>query len=232
MRRLLRLSSVGVVLTMVALTGHAQNSQPRQDDRRTPPAQQDAPADKNAAAQNPAPDQSQNPVFRAGIDFVRVDVIASDRSGNAIADLKMSDFDVTEDGKPQKLETFKLIKLDGGTAPGPDGPPRAIRNDADEETEAAKDDVRLFAVFLDDYHVKEGSSLSARAAISKWVDTQLGPSDMIGVMRPLESIEQVRMTRNHSAISRAIEQFRGRKGNYTPQNEIEQNYSYYPAETV
>ena len=199
----------------------AQQSQAGQPPPAQPPDGQDPPAD-----------QTPNPVFRTGIDFVRVDVIVSDRNGNPIADLKQADFEVIEDGKPQTVETFKLIKLDGGAMPSADGPPRPIRNDDDEAAEAAKDDVRLFAVFLDDYHVKEGSSLAARAPISRWVETQLGPSDMIGVMHPLESIDQVRMTRNHSIISRAIQQFRGRKGDYTPQNEFEQNYANYPAETV
>jgi VWFA-related protein len=219
---------------MAAVIGHAQNGQPRQSDRANPPAQAGQSAQQKPAdgQDTPPPDQTPSPAFRTGIDFVRVDVIVSDRNGNPIADLKQSDFEVTEDGKPQNVETFKLVKLDGGAMPTADGPPRPIRNDDDEAAEAAKDDVRLFAVFLDDYHVKEGSSLAARAPISRWVESQLGPSDMIGVMHPLESIDQVRMTRNHSIISRAIQQFRGRKGNYTPQNDFEQNYANYPAETV
>ena len=66
---------------------------------------------------------------------MRVDVIVSDRSGNTIADLKQADFEVTEDGKPQSVETFKLVKLDGGAVPTADGPPRPIRNDDDEAAE-------------------------------------------------------------------------------------------------
>src|SRR5438874_12558514 len=81
----------------------------------------------------PPGDQPQQPLFRGGINFVRVDVIVSDKAGNPIGDLKATDFDVTEDGKPQKIETFKLVKLDGGVMPTPDGPPRAIRTDYDEE---------------------------------------------------------------------------------------------------
>jgi VWFA-related protein len=210
-----------------------QDPQPRPADRGNAPAQQgqNPPADQTDAQ---APAAGQTPVFRTGVDFVRVDVIVSDKSGNVLADLKQSDFEVTEDGKPQSVESFKLIKLDGGSSAAAqvNDPPRPIRNDDDEAAEAARDDVRLFAIFLDDYHVRQGTSMSARAAISKWVDSQLGPSDMIGVMHPLESIDQVRMTRNHSIISRAIQQFRGRKGNYTPENDFEQNYANYPAETV
>src|SRR5215831_12304440 len=110
-----------------------------------------------AQQQPPTADPNQPPIFRTGINFVRVDVIISDKTGNPVADLQQSDFDVTEDGKPQKIETFKLIKLDGGRGDSAKEPPREIRTDYDEEEEAARDDVRLFAVFLDDYHVRRGS---------------------------------------------------------------------------
>src|SRR5437763_15575600 len=97
------------------------------------------------AQERPAQPPAQ-PVFRTGINFVRVDVIVSDRNGANVADLKQSDFEVTEDGKPQAIENFKFIKLDGGRVPSAtEGPARQIHTDADEEQEAARDDVRLLA---------------------------------------------------------------------------------------
>jgi len=195
-----------------------------------PPQQQAQPA-APANGQQPA-DPNQPPVFRSGINFVRVDVILTDRSGNPIADLQPGDFDVTEDGKPQKIETFKFIKLDGGVAAAMTEPVREIRTDYDEENEAARDDVRLFAIFLDDYHVKRGSSLSVRKQLATFVENNLGPSDMIGVMYPLESTASVRMTRNHSAVMRGLQQFTGRKFEYEPKNQYEESYAHYPTETV
>jgi VWFA-related protein len=181
--------------------------------------------------QQPAQQSADQPVFRAGINFVRVDVIVSDKSGTSVSDLKQSDFEVTEDGRPQSVETFKFIKLDGGTLPSPEGAPRAIRTDSDEEQEAAKDDVRLFAIFLDDYHVRKENSLRVRQPLEQWVQTQLGPSDMIGLMYPLESVFNVRMTRSHEAVVKGLDRFLGRKYDYTPVNELEQQYQYLPAET-
>ena len=95
-------------------------------------ARQASPAPPQDATQPPGGQQpSTPPVFRTGINFVRVDVIVSDsKTGQSVADLKQSDFQVTEDNKPQTVETFKLVKLDGGRAPGPDGPPQAIRSDS------------------------------------------------------------------------------------------------------
>src|SRR3954447_25499219 len=211
--------AAGTALLLVLGTHGAAQQQPAKP--ASPPAQQ--PTD--SAAQQP-------PVFRAGINYVRVDVIISDKNGNPIADLQPSDFDVLEDNKPQKIETFKLVKLDGGTADAIKQPPKEIRNDFDEESEAARDDVRLFAIFLDDYHVRRGASLAVRNPLSTFIENNLGPTDMIGVMYPLESTAAVRMTRNHSAVMRGLEGFLGRKFEYEPKNQYEETYAHYPTETV
>jgi VWFA-related protein len=190
------------------------------------------PATQPPAQTPPADPATQPPVFRAGINYVRVDVIISDKNGNPVADLQASDFDVSEDGKPQKIDTFKLVKLDGGTAEALKEPVKEIRNDYDEEMEAARDDVRLFAIFLDDYHVRRGASMAVRGQLARFIDTQIGPSDMVGVMYPLEATGSVRMTRNHSAVSRGLQGFLGRKFEYEPKNQFEETYAHYPTEIV
>src|SRR6266481_3524433 len=55
--------------------------------------------------------------FRAGINFVTVDAYVSDSKGAPVTDLKQSDFDVLEDNKPQKIEAFRFIKVDGNPKP-------------------------------------------------------------------------------------------------------------------
>jgi VWFA-related protein len=185
-----------------------------------------------AAQQAPPAQQPPTPTFRAGVNFIRVDVIATDKTGAPVANLKPEDFEVTEQGKPQKIETFKLVSLDGGLMATGDQTPKPIRSDEDEQREAARDDVRLFAIFLDDYHVKVESRLGARQQIARFVDTQLGPSDMIGVMYPLSSLSSVLMTRDHDAVMRGIQQFTGRKYDYTPKNPAEERYQFQPTEVV
>ena len=191
-------------------------------------------AEAASRAQQPQPDQQQpaQPVFRTGINFVRVDVIVSDKNGANVADLKQSDFEVTEDGKPQSIENFKFIKLDGGVSSAVvEGAPRSIRTDTDEEQEASRDDVRLFAIFLDDYHVRKENSLRVRAPLEQFVQTQLGPSDMIGLMYPLQSVLNVRMTRDKDQVARGLDKFLGRKYDYIPLNDLERQYAYLPVET-
>ena len=148
---------------LVIARGHAQAPQPQPQT-----AAVGEPARRQGSNRPRSRRRSQQPpTFRAGINFVRVDVIISDKNGNPVGDLQAADFDVSEDGKPQKIDTFKLIKLDGGTADAIKEPPKQIRTDYDEEAEAARDDVRLFAIFLDDYHVRRGTSMAVRGQLAQ-----------------------------------------------------------------
>ena len=110
--------------------------------------------------------------------------------------------------------------------------PREIRSDYVLEAEAQREDVRLFVIFLDDYHVRRGASMSVREPLTRFIRNQLGDLDLIGIAYPLTPFKDIAFTRNREAVIRAIERFDGRKYDYQPRNEIEEQYVYYPVETV
>ncbi len=236
------LASAGLLLTLLsggpgaavepAAAAAMQQAQPPAS-RADPDSGQAQPAARDQdQAQDPAQDQ-QPPVFRTGVNFVRVDVIATDNDGNPVLDLQPDDFQVIEDGQPQTIETFQLIELDGGLLQQTDERIRPIRDEHAMEAEAARDDVRLFAIFLDDYHVRWENGVKAREELARFVETQLGPSDMVGLMYPLQPAAGVVFTRDHAAVTRALRRFEGRKFNYEPKNDIEQGYAYrLPTEAV
>ena len=56
-----------------------------------------------------APTQDQEDVVRVRSNEVRLDVVVKDKKGRPIRDLKASDFEVLEDGVPQKLESFSFV---------------------------------------------------------------------------------------------------------------------------
>ena len=199
----------------MALGLRAQNAPAEQ---ATPPPAQTPPA---APAQ---PDQI--PIFRTDINFVRVDAIVTDKQGNPVHNLTQDDFEVTEDGKPQTIQTFKLINVSENAGVGSD-PPREVRTAIEEQTEAARDDVRIFAFFLDDYHVRLENSMRARETLAKFVETHLQPADMAAIMYPLMSIHDVMLSRNRKSIAAAIRGFTGRKYDYTPRNIFEERYVHY-----
>jgi VWFA-related protein len=181
-------------------------------------------------AQQPDP-QQQPPRIRTGINYVRVDVIVTDKSGTPVLDLKPEEFVVSEDGKPQKIEAFDVVKIDEAIQ-AESRPPKAIRNDYDEEQEAARPDVRLFVILLDDYHVRRGSDLAVRKPLIDFIQNQLAPADMVALMYPLTPVSDLRFTRDRDMLVNAINRFEGRKFIYEPRNSFEEKYAYYPASVV
>ena len=212
MSRLTRAVVSFAIVLLLSVSGAARPQTP-------PPGQ---------AGQEPAP---QQPVFRTGINFVRVDAIVTDSRGNPIVDLSEDDFEVFEDGQPQTIESFKLIQI--GPNPGPEAEPaRPIRTQYDQEREAARDDVRLFVILFDDYHVRRGSAMSVKAPLIRFVTEQLSPLDMVAIMYPLMPTDLISFTRDRAATASAIGAFEGRKYIYDPRNMFEEQYAYYPAATV
>ena len=193
-----------------------------------PAAPHPAAAASSATARRPP---ARPPRIKTGINYVRVDVIVSDKNGAPVLDLKQEDFNVSEDGKPQKVDAFDVVKIDEASQ-AESRPPKAIRNDFDEEQEAARPDVRLFVILLDDYHVRRGSDLAVRKPLIDFIQNQLAPADMVALMYPLTPVSDLRFSRDRDALAAAINKFEGRKFVYEPRNSFEEKYAYYPAAVV
>jgi VWFA-related protein len=217
-----RISALVVLVLSLGIFGTAQ--EPAQPQAPTPPPEGQTGAPP--AGTDPATGQ---PVFRAGINFVRVDVIVTDKQGNPVADLTQADFEVLEDGKPQVVESFKLVKVDTVV---PEYTTRSIRTREDEEIAASDESARIFVFFLDDYNVRLGNSMAARKPVSEFIRNSLAPNDLVAVMYPLTPLDAVVLTRNHEGVIRAVERFEGRKFRYEPRNDIEQRYAEQPTEVV
>ena len=53
--------------------------------------------------------QQDDEVIRVRSNEVRLDVVVKDKKGRQIKDLKATDFEVLEDGVPQKVESFRFV---------------------------------------------------------------------------------------------------------------------------
>jgi hypothetical protein len=70
-----------------------------------------APSAQQQQQQQPPP----TPRFEGStsVTIVSVDVVVRDSSGNVVRGLTAKDFVVSEDGKPQKIETFSFQEISG-----------------------------------------------------------------------------------------------------------------------
>ena len=59
---------------------------------------------------NRAP-QTPGVTFQVEVNYVDVDVVVTDELGQFVTGLTRDDFEVFEDGKPQKIDTFSLVEI-------------------------------------------------------------------------------------------------------------------------
>jgi VWFA-related protein len=154
--------------------------------------------------------------------LVTVDVNVTDARGRTVTDLKPSDFELREGTALLPLESVRLVRVPAARQPQP---PALIQSAVEERLAAGQEEARLFAIFLDEYHVASGAETDrVREALTRFVDRDVSPSDLIVVMKPLDSLFAIRLTRDHDAVRRSIESFEGRKGDYEPRNAYERDY--------
>jgi VWFA-related protein len=129
---------------------------------------------------------------------VVIDEIATDARGHAVDTLKPADFTLREDGAVQAIEDVRFVRAEPGG--------------------------RLLAIYLDDFHVSASNTQLVRDALHRFVDQDLSASDQVAILRPLDSLLSIRLTRDRAALHQAIEAFEGRRGDYTPRTAFERNY--------
>ena len=183
------------------------------------------------ADQQSQPDAVPIPTFRSDINLIRVDAIVTDGDGNHVTDLDATDFEIYEDGEPQTVETFELVEISALPEQGA-RPASRIATWADEEREAARNDVRVVVIFFDDYHVRFGNGQRASQSVTEFLRNNLLPTDMVAVMYPLTPVTALRLTRNHEAVIEQVEAFFGRKYDYEVRNAFEEQYWQYPTELI
>ena len=162
-----------------------------------------------ATAQAPTPEVT----FKVEVNYVEEDVRVVDRDGNFVRGLKQEDFQVFEDGKPQKVQTFGLVDIPN-TRPrkplylGPD----ALPIEPDVAVNKQVLDGRLYLIVLDDYHVAPLRSQQVRNLARRFVLEKLGPDDQAAVVvtSGLTRASQD-FTQNRRLLLEAIDNFVGQK---------------------
>lgn len=132
----------------------------------------------SSSAQAPWP--SSQP-FRAGTLLVEVDTIVVDRTGQFVAGLSADDFDVLEDGKPQKIERVYAVTGSSVTRT----PSTAATQPASDPSIApvpATAPPRVFVLVFDQDHMQEGAFKRLRDAAVAFLTDEFKPGDAGGVV--------------------------------------------------
>jgi VWFA-related protein len=148
---------------------------------------------RNASAQAPqAPQpQAQQPQYGLHVtsELVLVNVVARDKKGNLVRDLKKEDFTLLEDGKRQTISTFDFENVDelatagaaeatiSGTAPD-----ASVLRPADKSATLNARDRRLMLLFFDFSGMEPEEIERCVDAAKKFVQTRMQPADLIALV--------------------------------------------------
>ncbi|SRR6266700_370341 len=120
-----------LLLSLIFGVAAGPQSEPKQQAAPAATPGQDAPSapqgtQQKDSQQKPAPVYESATVLKTITRLVVVDVVATDKKGEAVSGLQRSDFTVLEDGKPQEVRAFSFqepaVTPAGGAAPGSTAP--------------------------------------------------------------------------------------------------------------
>src|SRR5207248_10610661 len=133
------------------------------------------------AQQASAPPQA--PAIRATTELVLVNVVARDRKGNLIRDLKREDFTVLEDGQKQQIATFDFENIDELALAGQTTDTTTGSESAAPKAPPALDarDRRLILLFFDFSAMDPDQIDRAVDAAKKYVNGKMQPADLIAI---------------------------------------------------
>lgn len=168
----------------------------------------------------PSDQQPRPPTIRTGTNLVRVDVTVLDRRGDPVKDLRAEEVEIEEDGVVQPIRSFQFVQASGfPNADDDDSLP--IRSVEHARAEAAREDVRVFLIFWDEYHLHPFvSSITARQALSDFVLNAFGPRDLVAIMDPLMPTDAIRFSRDRRELADAVARLIGRRGVYVPARSV------------
>ncbi len=162
-------------------------------------------------AQSPQPEVR----FTASANLVVVNVGVKDRAGRPIENLKSVDFEVLEDGKPQKISVFEYQRLEeAAAAPAAPATAPAVaaakgRISASAPGQVRYRDRRLLVLYFDFSAMDQPEQIRARDAALKFLDEQMTPADLVALMAFTNRLQVIEdFTADRERLREVITSFR------------------------
>jgi len=166
--------------------------------------------------------RQQLPRFRGGANLVRVDAYPT-LKGQPVKDLTAADFEVFEDGVPQKVESFELVQV---RAAGPQESRREPNTVREARAMAEDARARIFVIYLDTYFTDIPGSHRIQRSLVKLLDRVVGEDDLFAVMTPDMSARDLALARRTTTMEGYLSKywFWGQRGRLYPEDPVEKRY--------
>jgi VWFA-related protein len=150
--------------------------------------------------------RQDRPSFRSSTRLVELSVVVTDRDRNPVPGLTAADFQIFDDGKPQKGELFSVEGSSSATPARP-APPRQAR----EFSNKVPDIGSVTIILYDQLNTSDVVRMNVREHVARFLE-QIRPDDRVGLY-VLNGDGQLRVahdfTSDASALVRAVSRLRG-----------------------
>ncbi len=164
--------------------------------------------------------QQPTPTFRAAVDLVTTDMIARDRRGQFVANLKSGEVEIYEDGVKQAMVSFVLNH--GGRVTNVLAPPREPSQPGiilPQHRPANDASGRIFVIVIDDFHLQFRDTARAKDWLRKTLRSLIHDGDRFGIVSTGHSSISEQLTYDRQVLESAIDRVSG--GGLTPKEMIE-----------
>lgn len=155
---------------------------------------------------NPPSEDGTNRIF---VERVEMDVIVTDRKGDHVTDLRIEDFEVLQDGKPQKIQSLSYKWLH---PPSVEPPTEGPSSHASPEPAAASESRsspalqrRLIAVVVDELGIGPKDMSQIRTGLKEFVDKQIQPNDLVALVRAGVGTDGISFTSDKTLLLEALD---------------------------
>lgn len=143
--------------------------------------------------------QDREEVVRVETELVQTDVMVFDKSGQFVDGLRREDFELRVDGRPVPLAFFERVSAPPRRGEGAPGAAAAAANAAI----ASRGRGRTVVFFIDDLHLSLDSLKPTRSAITRFIDEEMAPGDLVAIVTPTGQLGFLQQFTDSKAVLRA-----------------------------
>lgn len=158
----------------------------------------------------PSPQKSPDDVIRITSELVQTDVVVTDKNDQIVPDLKLEDFEISDNGRKQDLQFVEFVTIE--TPKRPEGVTNIAKVAPGIDTSitrdlSARDVRRVMAFVVDDVTIPFEDMSRVRQVLSDFVDNKMQEGDLVAIVRTVGGkglLEQ--FTSDRQILRRAISQ--------------------------
>jgi VWFA-related protein len=185
----------------------------------------------HAQAPQQPPDTSPRPTFKVEVNIIDVDATVTDEQGNHVAGLTVNDFELLDDGQPQKIETFSYVDIPL-TAPvqflGVDRPVST-----DVRSNRGPISGRVYVIVLDDTNISPLRTTAVKQEARQFIESYVGVGDVAAVAYTSGRGDASQdFTGDPQLLLASVEKFIGRRGQSTALEAADKYYQELAMKTL